>query len=265
MNQIHIKCDAAILLFLFAGVVSCFCAPPDPRDTLNQISTINAVLDGRYDGVITCGDLKTLGDVGIGTFDALDGEMVLLTGVVFQALADGSVTQAEDSATSPFACVTFFEEDVPVRINNTTNLAELCNELDKLIIDKNIPCAVRLRGAFAYVKTRSVPPQKKPYPKLVEVTAHQPEFEFHNVTGDLIGFWSPAWVQALNVPGYHLHFLTDNRAGGGHLLDCRITEAKGGLDLTPAFLLQLPHDATQGVDLTNNRKKELEAAEKSTK
>jgi len=249
-----------MILFACAAVGSS--APPDPRDTLHQTSTINAILDGRYDGLITCGDLKRLGDTGIGTFHALDGELILLTGIVFQVRADGSVTQVPDSATSPFACVTFFETDIAVHVNNVTNLTELCRILDGLIPDKNIPCSVRLTGTFPYVKTRSVPRQDKPYPKLVEVTASQPEFEFHNVKGDLVGFWSPDWVKALNVPGFHLHFLTANRTGGGHLLDCHIAEAEGGLDITPAFLIQLPPSATHGADLSNDRHEELNASEK---
>jgi acetolactate decarboxylase len=56
---------------------------------------------------------------------------------------------------------------------------------------------------------------------LVQAAAVQPEFEFHDVAGTLVGFWTPAYAKTLNVPGYHLHFVSADRTRGGHLLQCR--------------------------------------------
>ena len=50
--------------------------PITNRETLSQVSTINALLAGVYDGILTVGELKGYGDFGIGTFEGLDGEMV---------------------------------------------------------------------------------------------------------------------------------------------------------------------------------------------
>ena len=86
--------------------------------------------------------------------------------------------------------------------------------------------AVMIQGEFSYVKTRSVPAQEKPYPPLAEVTKNQPTFEFTDVTGTMVGFRCPPYVTGINVPGYHLHFLTDDRTAGGHLLE--FTVAPGG-------------------------------------
>jgi acetolactate decarboxylase len=55
---------------------------------------------------------------------------------------------------------------------------------------------------------------------LVKAAAVQPEFKFHTVPGTLLGFWTPEYAKNLNVPGYHLHFLSKNHAKGGHLLQC---------------------------------------------
>ena len=57
-------------------------------------------------------ELKKHGDFGIGTFDALDGEMIVLDGVVYQAKADGHIYQAADNLTTPFATVTYFDSDL---------------------------------------------------------------------------------------------------------------------------------------------------------
>jgi acetolactate decarboxylase len=54
---------------------------------------------------------------------------------------------------------------------------------------------------------------------LVSATSHQSEFEAVNVRGTLVGFWSPPYATSFNVPGYHFHFVSDDRTFGGHVLD----------------------------------------------
>ena len=119
-------------------------------------------------------------------------------------------------------------------------------------------------GVFSRLKTRSVPRQKKPYPRLVEVARKQPTFEFRNVKGTIVGFRCPAFVKGINVPGYHLHFITEDRTGGGHVLDFKLIKGEIGVDITPNFYLMLP--AGEGVfedlDLTVDREKELRKAER---
>jgi len=55
---------------------------------------------------------------------------------------------------------------------------------------------------------------------LTEATAHQAEFKMTDVPGTIVGLWSPPYARSINVAGWHLHFLTDDRRGGGHLLGC---------------------------------------------
>jgi acetolactate decarboxylase len=68
-------------------------------------------------------------------------------------------------------------------------------------------------GHFFQVRSDGVP--------LVQAAAVQPEFEFNNISGTLVGFWTPEYAKSLNVPGYHLHFISGDRTRGGHLLQCR--------------------------------------------
>lgn len=50
------------------------------QDTLYQVSTLDSLMQGVYDGELMLEELLQRGDFGIGTFDALDGEMVILDG-----------------------------------------------------------------------------------------------------------------------------------------------------------------------------------------
>ena len=232
-------------------------------DVLYQSSTINALLGGVYDGNLTIGQLKQEGDFGVGTFNTLDGEMVVLNGEVFQVKSDGKAYLAEDSEKTPFACVTFFHADTTVELNQQITLDELEAYIDKLIPTKNIFYAVKVEGTFSYIKTRSVPKQKKPYQMLAEITKHQPVFEFQNVYGTVAGFRSPSYVNGVNVPGYHLHFLNKMKNAGGHLLSCTIKSAKIQLDYKKNFFLSLPEtNDFYKVELEKDKSAEVQKVEK---
>jgi acetolactate decarboxylase len=234
-----------------------------PADSVTQVSTIDAILNGLYDGVISYGDLKEYGDFGIGTFEGLDGEMVALNGNFYQIKADGVAYPVTNDMTAPFACVLSFDADRELPIREGLNSTQLQTYLDESIQERNIFHAVKIEGTFDYVKTRSVPGQEKPYPPLVEVTAHQPTFEFRDVRGTIVGFYSPDYVEGLNVPGYHLHFITEDRTAGGHVLEFTIKDAELSVDYTSDFRMILPNtEEFNSLDLTRERKEELEEAEK---
>ena len=166
--------------------------------------------------------------------------------------------------TLPFAEVTFFENDWQERITPGTALAQLQMALDRMLPSKNIFCAIKITGTFSYVKTRSVPKQVKPYPVLTEVTKNQSVFEFKNVTGTIVGFRCPDYVSGVNVPGYHLHFLTSDLKAGGHILDLITDNATAVLDFTPNFMMMLPGMSSDfyKVNLSGDQDQGIQQAEK---
>lgn len=257
---ISLICFAAGAL---AGCLSDYPADQHRDDALTQVSTIDAILNGLYDGVVAYGDLKECGDFGIGTFEGLDGEMIALDGDFYQIKADGEVYRVTDDMTAPFACVLFFDRDQKMPVWDGMNYTEFRDYMGGSVHEKNIFHAVRMDGTFEYVKTRSVPGQEKPYPPLVEVTANQPTFEFTDVNGTIVGFYCPDYVEGLNVPGYHLHFITEDRTGGGHVLEFTVRDALLSIDHTSELHIILPNtDEFNSLDLTKNKKEELEEAEK---
>ena len=253
----------AAALLLVAAIVSSGCLRP-PAHTITQVCVIDALLAGAYDGQLSCAARRRHGDFGLGTFDRLDGEMAMLDGVVHQVRADGSVREAPGSETTPFAMVTRFSPTRAVPVAPGAGPADLEALLDRAFPDANLFCAIRMRGRFSAVRTRSVPAQKKPYPPLVEVTKSQPVFGREQVSGTLLGFRSPAYAGRVTAPGYHLHFLSDDRAFGGHGLDFRVESGVAELDPCTRFLLVLPEpgSAFGTMDLGGDRSAELEAAER---
>ncbi len=233
-------------------------------ESLVQISTIDTLLNGVYDGVMDFKTLKEYGDFGIGTFDKLDGEMAEYDGKFYQIKADGKVYPVIDTMTTPFASVTFFNIDRKMELEGGMNFEELQKYLDKMLPTANIFYAIKIQGMFSYMKTRSVPAQQKPYPPLAEVTKNQPEFEFNDVSGTIVGFRSPSYVSAINVPGYHLHFITENKDAGGHILDFKVKEATVYIDETSQFMMLLPGSGSDfyKIDLSQDKQTELQEVEK---
>jgi acetolactate decarboxylase len=227
--------------------------PPEPHDhdTVFQVSTINALLQAECDGVMTFGDLKKHGDFGISTFDALDGEMIAFDGNFYQVKADGHVYPVS-------------ERDIEVEVRNAANFSELTSIADAALPSGNYFYAVRIDGMFPYMKTRAIPAQEKPYPRLVDASAQQSVFEFHNTSGTIIGFYTPEFAGGINIPGWHLHYITDDRTAGGHILDCAMVNTTMYLDISPSFRTDLPAtDSFMNVSLDEDLDEELKHVEQS--
>lgn len=262
---IPLVATASLLLFSCADDNSTMM--PDPRkqrDILMQVSTIDALVNGIYDGVMPVSILKKYGDSGIGTFEGLDGEMVFIDGTVYQVQGDGSVHIVSDDMTVPFAAVTFFDSDRSITLPAGINMEKTMALLDEHMPSPNAFYAVRANGHFSHMKTRSVPKQEKPYPVLTEVTKNQAVFEFTDVKGTIIGFKSPPFVNGVNLPGYHIHFITEDRTGGGHVLDFITTDVTALLDYTTDFFMVLPGMDSDfyRADFSKSAASELEKAEK---
>jgi len=233
------------------------------NDILYQVSTIDALLQGVYDGALSIGELETHGDFGIGTLDGLNGEMLALDGNYYQVKSDGIAYPVSENMTTPFATVTYFEADENLRPEKPMNLTELEQYLDLNLPSENFFYAVRIDGNFSYLKARSVPKQEPPYRKLADVVSNQSVFEFENVSGTLMGFRTPDYVSSINVPGYHLHFITENRSAGGHVLEFKLENGTAALDTTPAFFMELPTSENfSKAELVENLKAEMETVEK---
>ncbi len=188
---------------------------------LFQASTIGALLEGAYDGDLSFAELAEHGDLGLGTLNRLDGEMIALDGDFWRADVEGRVHPIAPEAKTPFAVVTRFEPAIEARVGGGLAHQELLTRLDELVPAGASSCAVRLDGEFALVRARSVPPQQPPYRPLIEVVAEQNVFELSEVTGTMLGFRFPAYVEGIEVAGYHLHFISADRSRGGHVLDSR--------------------------------------------
>lgn len=227
----------AATLFM-AGCHTTYTTLVQDRDTLNQLSPFLYILSGNYDGALTVAQYKAAGNFGIGTFEGLDGEAVLLDNIVYQVKGDGSVRIPDDTCHMPFGACTLFDDDLRRKMKNIDSFENFGKALEGAFEDKQVFYAVKAHGLFKTVRVRSCDKQEKPYRPLAEATKFQHEYTYEKTRGTLIGFWTPPFVPgAIGVPGFHLHFLSDDRTQGGHVLNFQADTLDITLDPTPRITI----------------------------
>lgn len=229
--------------------------------TLYQVSTSTALVQGVYQGCVTVGQIKQHGNFGLGTYDALDGEGLMLDGRVWHAMSNGQVVEAPDGETAPFWVCTEFEADQEATLATVSSWDDLTTQLDKLHSSQNLFVAYRVDGEFDEINYR-VACKSEPGTNLVAATSHQAEFTFQKCTGTLMGFWTPTYARTFNIPGYHLHFLSEDHQHGGHVLNVKAQNLKVQVMTVQNVTMALPESPQfLAADLSGDPSAALSKAE----
>lgn len=228
----------ALVLLLLSGCRTTYTTLVQDRDTIYQVAPFLYLLSGNYDGTITASQFKAAGTLGIGTFEGLDGEAVMIDGLLYHVKGDGSVDTPEDSRTLPYGASTLFDNDQRRTMKHIASYDVFCKTLESHFEDKQIFYAIRADGYFKTVRVRSCDKQTKPYRPLADVTKTQHEYTYERIRGSLVGFWTPPTVPgSISVPGFHMHFISDDRKKGGHVLDFQADTLNITLDPTPRITI----------------------------
>jgi len=229
--------------------------------TIYQVSTSGALVQGVYQGCVQVGDILRHGDFGLGTFDGLDGEGILLDGRCWQARNDGSLVAVPAETLSPFWVVTRFRADETLALEGIRSWADLTSRLEAHRPSDNVFTAIRIRGTFKAIKIR-VACKAAPGTDLVRATSQQAEFGFVDLPGTLVGFWTPSFARTINVPGYHLHLLSDDFTHGGHVLEIQADALTVDLHNEGHMQVALPDTAAfLAADLSGDPSASLAQAE----
>lgn len=229
---------------------------------LYMSSPINALLEGFYRDDVTIGTLKTKGDFGIGTFNNLDGELVALNGCFFQLDVDGKAHAVDDGMKTPFATVCHFSPMLSDEMKAPVSYEQFTAQLQRMLPSDNMFYAIQIRGLFRTITTRSVPHTEN-YRPLSDATDKQKLRQFVNVTGHLVGFYTPGFVPSVNVPGFHFHFIDEAFSAGGHLLCCEPEQLDIQLQILYSMELTLPRTLDYlTASFTRDAVADLEKAER---
>ncbi len=205
-----------------------------------QTSTVAALVGGAFDGDLSFGELARHGDLGLGTLNGLDGEMIAVDGRFLRADVDGRVSEIEPATLTPFAVVTRFAPTVAFDVDEPLDHHAFLEQINRHAPPGSPACAIRADGEFGVVHARSVPRQQAPYGTLAAAAAEQHEFDFCDVTGTLVGFRFPDYAEGIELPGFHLHFVDAARERGGHVLTCRPRRVHVQIDHASDLHMELP-------------------------
>lgn len=230
---------------------------------VTQFAVLDALLAGVYSQGSPAADVRAAGDTGVGCCEGLGGEVVIVDGEVWECTADAPPRPMADDEFLPFVDVCRLGDARADPVADL-DLAGLDAAVQERLLSRNLFHAVRVDGVFAHVLTRVTHRQRPPFRPLADVAAKQLETTTRECAGSLIGFWLPRLYQGITVAGLHLHFLSDDRSIGGHVLDVSVHE--GGLRLS-AFAdlhLRLPRDGEfLATELTHDDDHRIVAVESS--
>jgi len=239
-----------ILWFAAAAMLAASCstqkmAAPgiktENNDRVYQYSLFTALANSVYDGTLTVADVKTKGDIGLGTYNGLDGEMIVNNGKVYRFPADGKVTLPADKTLVPFTVVKFFQPGFVFETGTVTDYPALKTLAEKQFSSPNYIYALKVTGTFTRIKCGSAHKQELPYNKtLAEAIVNRPVFEWNNIQGTLVGFWFPVYVGGVNIPGFHLHFISADETKAGHVLEFEAANLKIEIDQSSGLEFNLP-------------------------
>lgn len=187
---------------------------------VDQIGTYNSLTSPNYTGLVPVKSFINDQTLGIGTFDHLDGELVMVGGVAYRVGTDGTPRPITSTATTPFFEAINFAPDWSGPVAPGTTCANLLNAVNALAQTDRGIVAVRVRGTFSDLVTRSVAAQTTPYPPLADAVAKQAVFQLGSRKAVLVGFRTGADFAGIGAPGLHLHGITADRTAGGHVLSC---------------------------------------------
>ena len=236
---------------LFSGLLACTGTteqtvleePVDTDDLIYHYSVLKALDNGVLEGSMKVTDLMKQGDHGLGTFNGLNGEMVVIDHTVYRVTPGGEVVEAEDDILIPYTIVSFFKPEKSITLEGDENLDydKLVSMADTLLPSQNQFYAFRIKGIFTYIKCGGVDLQERPYDKtIIEMLADRPVYEKEGVSGTLVGFWCPAYIGDINTQGFHLHFLADDRSMGGHLMAFEASSLEIQYDMKDGYMIILP-------------------------
>lgn len=187
---------------------------------VSQIGTYAYLSSPDYRGLAPLRRIVGPDSIGLGTFNDIDGEMITVSGTVYRVGTDGKPKVVPLRRTTPFAQTVTFRPDVTRTLPRGTSCADLTTVIDRVVSSTQGIVAVRIRGRFSQLQTRSVPRQSRPYPALEDVIDQQTMFDLDGRRATLVGFRTGPDLAGASAVGTHLHGLTRDRTAGGHVLSC---------------------------------------------
>jgi acetolactate decarboxylase len=210
-------------------------------DEFYHYSIWTALVNKVYDGNLTVQEGKKKGDIGLGTYNGADGELIMLDGTMYHVPSSGEVKIAPDTLRIPYLNATFFNKEFSFEFNDRLNYDTLRKLVQKQFPSRNFFYAFRIHAELDSLKLGSLYKQEKPYQEgLDSLMPKRPVFNKTNVSGTMVGFFCPDFMGDINVAGFHLHFISDDKQTGGHVMEFTGKNFRVEMDKLTSYRFVLP-------------------------
>ncbi|TRX48210.1 acetolactate decarboxylase [Fulvivirga sp. M361] len=213
----------------------------EKSDVFYHYSIWYAFVNKIFEGELTAKELKERGDIALGSYNLLDGELIMLDGVLFKATEDGKVTRVKDDDKIVYANAAFFDVEQSFEIKEVDNYKSLREKINEQLPSKNIFYAFKIHGDFKKMKCGGLNKQDKPFEDGLDVLIpNRPVFERENFSGTMVGFFCPEFIGNINVAAYHLHFVSDDETFAGHVMEFEAENLKVEMDYIYEYQFAVP-------------------------
>lgn len=234
------------------------------KPSLFQVGTIASLLQGVHEGEVDIATLKQYGDFGIGTFHAVDGELIAIDGNFYRIAGTGEVTKVERAKKTPFALVTAFQAEQVFTLADIPDFTEFEKLISQQFASKNYIYAIRIDGEFFDMQVRSLNAQSLPFRPLAEVLPEiQMIFDLGTTEGTIVDFYFPEYMSNINLAGHHMHYLNAEKTAGGHVFAMAVKQVNVQVCRMQEFTLHFPLNKDFITADLLVKKIELEGVEKA--
>lgn len=210
-------------------------------DLFYHYSIWYAFVNKIYDGDLTVGAAKQKGDIGLGSYDRLAGELIMLDGVAYRASEDGKVSVAKDEDKIVYLNTTFFDAEQSFKIERANSYEDLRSQINPQLPSQNLFYAFKIHGQFKKMKCGGLREQKPPFTEGLDVLIpNRPIFEREDFSGTMVGFWCPKYIGDINVEAYHLHFVSDDKSFAGHVMEFEAEKLEVSIDYISQYQFEVP-------------------------
>ncbi len=216
------------------------------NNCMYQVSTLQALALGYTRSVVRTDELLSHGNTGLGTFEDVNGEMIVIDRHCYQAAEKGSVTEMPPDTGVPFASVANLQGDRVFTLSEIPDIEHLKMELNLKIEEDfglNSMHIAKIEGDFERVDARSESAYRSHHVELKDILGKtQKSFCFEQIRGTMVCIYYPDYMDGINAPGWHLHFISEDRKWGGHVFDLQMRRGEVFLDKISRIEIQLPSE-----------------------
>ena len=222
------------IIYIFSVLLFASCTKSTNTSSIKVVGEMRDVMwKGDLKGKIATDSLNNKETYGLGPIEFLKGEIVVFEGQSYVSKVVDSISHEVSkvpSVSAPFFVYSSNSDLKIVKFNRKNyTLKELEEYVNLVYKDYDQPLLIRIDGIFENIKVHSVNlPEGKKVSSPDEAHQGLTQYDFKNISGSLIGFFSRHHkaVFTHHDSFFHAHFISEDREVLGHIDETDFNSSK---------------------------------------